>query len=262
MITISALGTRWLYSKYYPNQRDWVAYYDQKVFELITSIRATRTGAALIDGIKKPIVIMPLDEDPLDVNAFASTHSCRNATQLGEVASCSTKKTRVIGTGSGASSTIRFTPGTWTRGDKLQQREFSTDAPGARPEEVLVHELVHAMRHTVGEWDRTSLHDGFDRVDEFQAIMVCNIFCSERTRPLRRNHSSHEAMQREFAADPFRFYAWYNRHISKFVSDHPTLSSQLNRVRCPWNPIREHFDYQQVLSDIAVDRATPKPGYY
>lgn len=266
-ITINARGTRRLYHRYYPKVADWASYYEQRVAVHLGTICSSRTGAALIDALHLPITIAPLIEDPKEVNASASPAVCSDATHQGTaLIDCDDDGDDVddegTGTGLGSGSTIRFTPGTWTRGDKLQNHKYSPDAPAARPDEILCHELVHAMRHTQGKLDRTRMRDGFGRLDEFQAILVCNIYCSERGRPLRRNHKGHVPMQSEFARDPFRFFAWYSEEVRSFVSDHEQLARHISTVKCPWNPIREHFEYAEVLRQIEIDRRTPKPGYW
>jgi hypothetical protein len=262
MITIDAKGTGALYQAYYPNLADWAHYYEQRVALYLGRIRATKTGAAVLDAIRRPITIAPLS-NPTKVNAITSPTVCADATQVGQpLIGCRGAGLPPVGTGLGSRSTIHYTPGTWTRGDALQNRKYSPDAPGARPDEVLLHELVHGMRHTQGELDRSPMRDGFGRVDEFQAILVCNIYCSERGRPLRRNHHGHSPMPTEFATEAFRYLAWYHKEIRKFVFDHYDLAKQINRVGCPWNPIREHFNYRQLLRDILADRQQPRPGYW
>lgn len=257
-ITVEAPPTLAVYQRHYGV--DWQAHYQHRVRLYLNTIHGSKTGAAVIDAIVGSVTVRPL-KNPSRDGASARPLYRMHATQMGErLVRCGDDPAPGIGSGLGSTSTVFFTPGVYTRGDALQK--YSPDAPAGRPEEVLLHELVHAMRHTVGELDRSCMKDDYNRMDEFQAIMVCNIFCSERDRPLRRNHDSHDPMPRDFAADAFRFYATYNRPISKFVSDHPDLSRQLKKVPCAWNPIREHFDYQQVLREIAIDRATPRPGYY
>ena len=257
-ITIDARGTLSVYKPHYGV--DWRNHYEHRVALHLNTIRTSHTGAAVLGTIARSVTIRPLD-DPFEDGASASPADRRNATQMNEpLIRCGKDPAPGTGTGLGSASTVYFTPGVYTRGDALQQ--YSPDAPASRPEEVLFHELVHAMRHTVGELDRSCMKDDFERKEEFHAIMICNIFCSERGRPLRRNHSGKQHMQRDFATDSFRFFAWYNREVRKFVADHPELSRQLNRINCPWNPIREHFQYAQVLREIARDRQTPRPGYY
>ena len=265
-ITIDARTTSWgssfVYHMMYAKEKSWVAHYEHRVVGLLNAIRATRTGAAILDSVVKRVTIRPL-ENPFEVNAFASPRNCRNAIELlAEPVGCRPGAVWELGTGMGTASTIYFTPGTYSPGDPLMNKRYKHDVAGKKPDEVLCHELVHAMRHTQGELDRRPMGDGFDKVDEFHAIMVANIYCSERGRPLRRNHHGSAPMQHEFATDGFRFYAWYNKLVSKFVSDLPELARQLSRINCPWNPVREHFEYQQILADIAWDRQASRPGYY
>jgi hypothetical protein len=107
------------------------------------------------------------------------------------------------GTGRGISAHIWFTPDHWN----------GSRGPGSRPDEVLIHEMVHALRmmegKTVGAV--TKGIGNFDLLEEFFAVLFANIFMSEKAAgsvaPLRLDHHKFAAL-----ANPDQF-----------------LNSQLNR---------------------------------
>ena len=65
---------------------------------------------------------------------------------------------------------------------------------GSAADEILLHELVHCVRH-MKTWADQSLYnftgmgDGFHNIEEFYAVLIANMYSSETGRPLRRDHS-------------------------------------------------------------------------
>jgi hypothetical protein len=83
----------------------------------------------------------------------------------------------------GSAVTLHYTPGMW-------HGPFAGDA-----DDVLLHELVHAMRQEQGTFLKipTSGGDaGYDDDEEFLAILLTNIALSEKSpgAPLRRDHGA------------------------------------------------------------------------
>jgi hypothetical protein len=77
----------------------------------------------------------------------------------------------MIGTGMGTDVRIWFTPAMWA--DKSR-------GPASAPDEVLLHELIHASRQVSGVSRRD--HVGkYTNEEEFIAIMIDNIYLSEKT---------------------------------------------------------------------------------
>src|SRR5205823_6428657 len=62
----------------------------------------------------------------------------------------------------------------------------------------LVHELVHALRMMEGKWNQQPTDDPhYDNVEEWAAILLANIYMSERgDHPLRASHSAYTALAR------------------------------------------------------------------
>jgi hypothetical protein len=76
----------------------------------------------------------------------------------------------VIGTGAGTSCEVRYTPSMY----------HASDGPGEAPDEVLFHELVHASRNMKGVSFRMPVNKGYDNLNEYIAIILCNIYLSEK----------------------------------------------------------------------------------
>jgi hypothetical protein len=76
----------------------------------------------------------------------------------------------VIGTGAGTSSEVRYTPSMYR----------ASQGPGRAPDEILFHELVHASREMRGVFFRMPVNEGYDDLEEYIAIILCNIYLSEK----------------------------------------------------------------------------------
>jgi hypothetical protein len=87
------------------------------------------------------------------------------------------------GTGTGSDSVIEFTPGVF-RGAAMRN-------PGAAPDEVLFHELVHASRTMRGVVRQAFVSQDYEDHEEYLAIALANIYLSDKgQRILRGDHFS------------------------------------------------------------------------
>jgi hypothetical protein len=60
---------------------------------------------------------------------------------------------------------------------------------GLKPDEILFHELVHAAADVIGARSRRTVGADYDDETEFMAILIANIYMSERhAAKLRKNH--------------------------------------------------------------------------
>ena len=133
---------------------------------------------------------------------------------------------------------IQYSPSTWRAGEA---------------DEILLHELVHAVRHASGRRAKCTREAGcrfagalfsFSNREEFLAVLVENIYRSDpgrigRRMPLRGSHASMQPMERSLA-DSLRFFAAGNQvfHlVSEFRRDHPVLFQLLARVPSRFNPL-------------------------
>ncbi|HEV3196535.1 MAG TPA: hypothetical protein VGZ73_01480 [Bryobacteraceae bacterium] len=132
-----------------------------------------------------------------------------------------------LGSGSGSDVCIYF-----TSQDHLKE----LSAPGGRPDEVLLHELVHSLRMALGRSLCLFMPDNYDTVEEFYAILVANIYRSEcGYRTLRANHFGKTNLT---DTDDGHFYTTFKDKIDSFVTQMSGLCRSIAAVRCSFNPIR------------------------
>ena len=132
-----------------------------------------------------------------------------------------------LGTGAGSDVCVYF-----TSQDHLKELM----APGGRPDEVLLHELVHSLRIAQGCALCLPMPDDYDTVEEFYAILITNINRSEcRYRTLRANHFGKTNLA---DTDDARFYAKYRDTIDSVVRQMRGLCQSIAAVQCGFNPIR------------------------
>ena len=141
------------------------------------------------------------------------------------------------GSGEGSGSTIFFTPGV---GFTHEFAFIPTYGPGVQADEVLLHELVHAIRSGHGMLDCGAARDSYDTVDDFVAILFTNIYSSERNRPLRMNHRTFSRLPKARSSSA-GFLAAYSVEIEELCTSFPQLTHRLSAVECPFNPVREYY---------------------
>jgi hypothetical protein len=126
------------------------------------------------------------------------------------------------------------------------------------PDSVLVHELVHALRFMCGFFNQVpTWYKRYDNEEEYFAILVSNIYISEKGRKLlAANHHGWAALREELstsegflgkgAARPSRDHLENRRLVQKFVCQNHRLSSYLSgKVNGAFNPIREFMRNSQ-----------------
>src|SRR5262249_35783029 len=174
------------------------------------------------------------------------------------------------GTGRGTDAEMHYTPSDFEdHGAVPMCRRDGTVSTGAcrigpgsaayGPDTVLVHELVHALRYTRGQLSRVpTLDKGYDNEEEYFAILVANIYISEKGRiSLVANHQSYgtlaaamstsEGFLGKGVSPPSRDHLENRRLIHKLVCENHGLCVQLSqRVTAAFNPIREFMRNSQL----------------
>jgi len=230
--------------------------YVQDVIDLINKIWDSKTGSVVLDEIRRAplgdnVVIEPyLEDDPAEEpNASTTT-----VMEFGVPDS----RAKPFG------ARINFTPADWKRDAGLGELlgpigiDLGTDwGPGAFPEEVLLHELVHTLFIVTGKSLRRRVPFQKDRykteswnekhpewrgpyeMDEFMAIMITNIFHSECGRKhIRHSHTNHKA--HDISDKKFLEFGMNKAHVRLLRRKQPVLFNALNDIEVPWNPLR-HF---------------------
>src|SRR6266853_1127061 len=136
-----------------------------------------------------------------------------------------------IGTGTGSDTEIRFSPNTFTA-------PGAPAGPGARPDEILLHEMVHGLRQMKGRaiFEQINGNPGMDNYEEFAAIVVSNVYRSELKIPqLRQDHHGFLPLTGpDTAAASFK--TTYQQYLNDMAIEQPQLCRNLRRVPSAFNP--------------------------
>lgn len=245
--------------------------WEQEVLHQLVRVFDTppnRTGQAVLRAInakQRKITIVPAEdgddtaEHPVD--GAAGSEKDLPVLQCGTHAGEPDKRGR-IGTGAGTDSTIRFTPQDWIG---------MTAVPGEDADETLLHEMVHALRDARGQARCVAVpvpqvsrrllrrmpralrrvHPDFrqeyDDIEEFLAVVITNIYRSERKRPgLRADHVDAQARTKNgelrTLAYPFtvaeQFYGFWSSQLDTLCKQMLRLFIHLGSVPADWNPVR------------------------
>jgi Effector protein len=151
------------------------------------------------------------------------------------------------GTGRGSDSRLRYSPfmfvsdmgGGWSASAEAAWRNISAQlppAPGDDRGEMLLHEMVHSLQQMTGTQTNDPMPStSFDTVSEFNAVLVTNIYASERRRLLRAHHHGFTPTLNPTAAwtDPM-----FVTRINEFRKRLPNLVVALARIDTDFNPFR------------------------
>jgi hypothetical protein len=242
---------------------DEVQQWRDGVQQVLDKIGKSETGKALfleLGGAQHRMVITPWKGNAAHPNADADTvvHD-KEATKRGmplrrndngKIVLIDGK--RVLGLGTGADSYVKFTPAVFA--EYCAKNKDPQKKSGAQPDEVLFHEMVHAVRDMLGLSNPEPLGNSYGTKEEFFAILLANIYASETRRPedISANHEDYsmaiDNTDAKFlpSADPadYRY-----RLVQQFVLEHPNLANDLRRIpaeRIPFNPVRRYFELQKL----------------
>jgi len=219
--------------------------YEEATRRVLNTSFSTRTGRLVRDAIRRPVTICPWPHASV-CNADGHARILENALRRGArpyycgdipetpvIETGTVRADRGDGTGSGSNAFVRFTPRMWAGDGPCV---IHGNSPGGRSDEILLHELVHALRITLALQDCSPLVGGYDTFDEFAAVIITNMHSREVGRPLRRNHAGFTHV-----IGPERYYngttqaAWTLRLCRQM----PELTRRLSRIPltvCDFNP--------------------------
>ena len=129
-----------------------------------------------------------------------------------------------------------------------------------RPDDVLFHELVHALRIMRGLIDTTTMI-GWDNKEDFFAITLTNIYLSmnNRNADLRGSHSPvwqglpWDSLNNRTQTD-LTFYLLYGNILDDISKAMPDLCLPIVSIPCQWNPIHAGAEYVRKALNA------PRPG--
>jgi hypothetical protein len=150
---------------------------------------------------------------------------------------------RERGSGLGSACEIKFiTPGLAARLRTPAAIKTPTKMPDplAKADEILVHEMVHAIRDLAGVSARCRVprQPRYDNFEEFYAIVVANVFRSECGRKEVRNDNHHAFESMSVGGKGFLALQFNRIHMQRFCRQHPFLAAELSSVSAYFNPFQ------------------------
>jgi hypothetical protein len=136
-----------------------------------------------------------------------------------------------VGTGTGSDTVIRFSPDTFAS-------PLAPTGPGTRPDEILLHEMVHGLRQMRGRavFEEVRGNPGMQNYEEFAAIVISNVFRSELRLPqLRKDHLGFLTLSGP-ETDVATFKTTYQEYLVNMAIEQPKLCQDLRRVPSAFNP--------------------------
>jgi hypothetical protein len=139
--------------------------------------------------------------------------------------------------GGSIGSNVWFTPLTFAKAPCA-----SSGGGGNTPMEILMHELVHAVRGITGNWLKGSVTIGDE---ELIAVMITNILSSELNRPLRSAYGGFPTVAGSIGDYQKSYYQSRLPLIETVHKQNPSLARVLARLDVPFNPIRMYYQRTQ-----------------
>jgi hypothetical protein len=144
-----------------------------------------------------------------------------------------------LGRGGGSDTEIRFNALMWQPPPGVP----GAVAPGAEADEILLHEMTHGLRQMRGQMHCSGVSDNpaYDTREEFVAILVSNLYRSERGRTgLRSDHGAGSPPLSPALSDPTTFLGTGNHkdYIHQMFEEDLVFAQNLAFVRCAFNPVK------------------------
>lgn len=240
------------------------ARYEHAVRRNLIYVFNSPVGHAIIPQIRRQLTIIPdatfapdrAYSTPADPRAAAVRGATRyqcsaplggDASQVGAPMPHAAR-----GTGVGSDVTIEYTPGDCTHDPSDRYAGFirmmpprHLDAPGAFSDEVLCHELAHAIRSMRGVQDCSAVGHRYGTFDEFCAVEVANVYASCRHRWVRGAYVGGARPERVALLDPFgtpnarqRTEAEWIERMRRQQPDFCHALGRIPRERASYNPFR------------------------
>jgi hypothetical protein len=235
--------------------------YETEVMLLLSRLRWSFTGWALLMDIwrmkHKTMLIIPWSElpyiDPADGNWKGFNATANNVVLPKLVDGPVDMDNLKAGyDDSKHNSLVRYNPWMWNAeavagvGFIPKAADFKS-APGVLKDEILLHEMVHALRRMRNTVDNHKPLDQprYDTVEEFMAIVVSNVYRSEMNRPgLRADHHGFTALPpaqenaQAFLDAPGKGADSNKSRMQEFKKDNPDFFNDLKKSPAKFNPFK------------------------
>ena len=140
-----------------------------------------------------------------------------------------------VGTGRGAETVVEFHAAGFLEAARRRSGKWANQTPDV----VLLHELTHAMRGARGLQNNRSMYGDLhmSNYEEFCALLVENVYRSERQQKLRLGHGSPDRPEAQADSD-FEFYKRYAADIDHWLDVQGDFFRSMAGVSCTFNPFR------------------------
>jgi hypothetical protein len=144
-----------------------------------------------------------------------------------------------VGTGGGTKVFVNYHPATF----RQLIKNTGLMPSGFGPAEVLIHEMTHGFRMMCGELRGSDLVTGnpdMDDIEEFYAILVANVYGSERGRTLMRasHRGSDAAPLKAGLSNSEAYYEAYDTEIDAWFTEQRNFCMDMARIQTKFNPFR------------------------
>lgn len=225
--------------------------YRKEVARYLDLMRTTQSGRILCSHINRKrgwMAVIPFNPTKIDpVNAFAQADrrtlrgaSPENYLLLSELKLPDGTTVKVpfgVGTGVGSSVYVSYHPATW----RQLIKNAGAIPTGAGPAAILIHEMTHGFRMMSGQLrgnDPVTGNADMDDVEEFYAILVANVYTSERGLPaIRASHHGFDTLGKVMS-DPEVYYETYDTEIDAFFNEQMAFCMDMARIKTKFNPFR------------------------
>jgi hypothetical protein len=205
--------------------------YEDAVVDQLKIIQRRTTGRDLFDELERtPFILLISPYLKADLNANTWSTCWLNSVVKGVVTDSG------VATGVGSSTFITYDP----------SRFDSGMGPGATPDSVLLHEVVHAYRRMLGvlqDWPAGTpqyVRRDFPDIEEFTAVLIANIYDAEAGRTQLRDLYSLGGFKplEGIRENQQNYYRWARPVIDHLCAEMPDLTAALAKVQCWFNPFR------------------------
>ena len=217
------------------------ANYEDKVVAILANLDRPGVGRIVLEALpqaKRAVVV------PILARLESATGACAMPQ---DQAAAGPQRNGLPGAGSNA--LLPFNP---EGGQACQANPQAGGCISMGRDELMLHELVHALRQMRGLWETIAVNapdQAFDDSEEFYAIVLTNIFMSAngQTR-LRKDHHDTTNPLPERWGDSAKFLSNpMNRRWTHALctSELPDVALKVKELEAPFNPIREYMNNRQ-----------------
>jgi hypothetical protein len=210
------------------------AAYEEKTQGVLRQIERTAVGGMLIRQINS-------SPHSLTIRALNERASLDQTRTIWADQSA-TGQRAASGGGGGTDATMWYEPEAWSHPPAKRSID---PANHFQADDVLFHELVHALRMMRGLMDLSKIRD-WDNIEDLFAIMLTNIYNSSNNRngDLRGDHGvpfrvlGKSPLRPTEQIDESGFYARFSTDIERLWHSLSDLCFGISQVSCRWNPLR------------------------